>query len=177
MAKFSASLFSALVAALLFVSCKGSSDAPDEVTGYAPIYQSDSSVSNIRSDAPQPILQGGKIYVLNKTMFQVEQGSGIHVMDISDPAHPVKKTFIRIPGAQELSVKGDLLYANNYNDLVVINISDIQHIQLVKRMKDMFRITGGNVPPEKGYFECVDPARGSVVGWQKKTLYSPKCKY
>ena len=167
-----------LLAALLGLgACKGGSNGPDEVIGYAPIYQSDSTRADIRSDRPQPIVRGGKIYVRDKTMYQVEQGSGIHVIDITAPEQPVRKAFIHISGAQELSIKGDLLYANNYNDLVVINISNLQSVQLVKRMKDMFHITGGNVPPEKGYFECVDPNRGSVIGWQKKTLYSPKCKY
>jgi hypothetical protein len=177
MTKYSTFLLSLLSAALLFPSCNGGDDTPKEVMGYAPIYQSDSSIAEIRSDDPQPILEGGKIYVRNKELYQVEKGIGIHVLDITDPAHPVKKAFIHIAGAQEISIKENLLYANNYNDLVVINISDIKHVQLVNRMKDVFHITGGNVPPEKGYFECVDASRGSVIGWQKKNLYSPKCKF
>ncbi len=167
-----------LLAALLGLgSCKGGSNSPDEVVGYAPIYQSDSTLADIRSDVPQPIVHGGKIYMRDKILYQVEEGSGIHIIDVSYPGQPVRKGFIHIDGAQELSIKGDLLYTNNYNDLVVINISNLQSVRVVKRMQDMFHITGGNVPPEKGYFECVDPNRGSVIGWLKKTLYSPKCKY
>ena len=177
MTKYSTFLLSLLAAVIVFASCNGDNDTPKEVMGYAPIYQSDSSITEIRSEDPQPILEGGKIYVRNKELYQVEKGSGIHVLDITDPANPVKKAFIRIAGAQEVSIKENLLYANNYNDLVVINISDIKHVQLVNRMKDVFHITGGNVPPEKGYFECVDPGKGSVIGWQKKNLYSPKCKF
>lgn len=158
-------------------SCKGGSNTPGEVIGYAPVYQSDSTMANIRSDAPQPILRGGKIYVRDKTMYQVEEGSGIHIIDITRPENPARTAFIHVSGAQELSIKGDLLYTNNYNDLVVLNISNPQSVREVQRMKDMFHITGGNVPPEKGYFECINPDRGSVIGWQKKTLYSPKCKY
>ncbi len=177
MSRYSTFLFVISAACLSLASCKGDSDAPGEITGYAPIYQSDSTIMAVRSDDPQPILEGGKIYILGPTLYQVEKGAGIHVLDISDPAQPIKKAFIHIAGAQEISVKGDLLYTNNYNDLIVVNIADIQHAHLVKRMTDMFHITGGNVPPEHGYFECVDASRGSVIGWRKKTLYSPKCKY
>lgn len=177
MTRYSTFLFAFLASVIALASCKGGSDAPAEIMGYAPIYQSDSSIMDVRSDDPQPILEGGKIYVQGHTLYQVEKGAGIHVLDITEPTHPVKKAFIRIAGAQEISIKGDLLYSNNYNDLVVVAIADIQHVQLVKRMQDMFHITGGNVPPERGYFECVDPARGTVIGWRKKTLYSPKCKF
>jgi hypothetical protein len=30
-------------------------------------------------------------------------------------------------------------------------------------------------PPEFGYFECVDTTKGTVVGWEKKTLKRPEC--
>lgn len=177
MIRYTTFLSAFLAAAIFLASCKGGSDTPNQIIGYAPIYQSDSSIMEIRSDGPQPILEGGKIYILDQSLYQVEKGSGIHVLDITDPAHPVKKAFIHIAGAQEISIKGTLLYSNNYNDLVVVDITNINRVQLVKRMKDMFHITGGNIPPERGYFECVDPEKGSIIGWQKKTLYSPKCKY
>lgn len=162
---------------LLCSACNKNNEPPEEVTGYAPIYQSDPQAGAIRSLPPQPIVHGGKIYTREGLLFQAESGKGIHVVDIADPASPARLAFIQVPGAQELSIKGDLLYTNNYNDLVVINISDVQHATLVKRLSQVFQVTGGTVPPERGYFECVDPGKGAVVGWEKKTLYSPQCKY
>ena len=162
---------------LLCTACNKNEAPPEEVTGYAPIYQTDPQVESIRSIPPQPIINGGKIYIKDHLLFQAESGKGIHILNIEDPNHPVKLAFLQIAGAQELSVKGNLLYSNNYNDLVVIDISNVQDARLVKRLGEVFHITGSSVPPERGYFECVDPDKGTVVGWEKKTLHSPKCKY
>ncbi len=162
---------------LLFASCKNKGGSPSEIIGYAPIYQSDAQVEEIKSIEPQPILAGGKIYIKDDYLYQVETGKGIHVLNIQNPANPVKLAFIQIAGAQELSIKGNLLYANNYNDLVVINIDNVHGARLEKRVSEVFHIINTTTPPESGYFECIDPARGPVVGWEKKMLYSPKCKY
>jgi hypothetical protein len=162
---------------ILLSSCSKDDGPPSEVIGYAPMYQTDQLIKEIKSIDPQPIINGGKIYVLNNNLYQVEADKGIHVLDIHYPEHPVKLAFIQIAGAQELSIKGGLLYSNNYNDLVVIDIANINKIKVVKRMENVFHLMGKSVPPEKGYFECIDPDKGSIIGWQKKMLYSPKCKY
>lgn len=162
---------------LLLASCGNKTSSPDKIIGYGPIYQTDAAIESIKSTDPQAIVEGGKIYTKDHYLYQVETGKGIHVMDIQDPAHPVKLSFIQIPGAQELSIKGNFLYANNYNDLVVVNIENVTQVSLVKRVPEVFHIINTSTPPEAGYFECVDPQKGPVVGWAKKTLYSPKCKY
>lgn len=168
-----------LVAAtgLSLAACTRGEETPEKVIGYAPIYQSDPQVQSIKSIGPQPLASGGKIYVTGQDLFQVETGKGIHVFDIQHPEQPVKKAFLQIPGAQELSVKGNLLYSNNYNDLVVIDITDVQHIRLISRIAGVFHLSGGSYPPDQGYFECIDPEKGPVAGWEKKMLYSPKCRY
>lgn len=171
-------LYLAGLALLLCSACtRNGEEPPKEVTGYAPVYQTDPQVATIGSEDPQPIVSGGKIYIKDQMLFQVEAGKGIHVLNIANPSQPVKLAFLRVAGAQELSVKANLLYTNNYNDLVVIDITDIADIRLVKRLKEVFHLTGGSLPPERGYFECVDPDKGDVVGWEKKTLHSPQCKY
>lgn len=162
---------------LLLASCKDKNNTPAEIIGYAPVYQRDSEVETIKSAEPQPIVEGGKIYVKDHYLYQVEKNKGIHVLDIQNASKPVKLAFIQIAGAQELSIKGNLLYANNYNDLVVIDIENIMDIKLIKRMPEVFHIINTTAPPENGYFECIDIEKGPVVGWEKKMLYSPKCKY
>jgi len=165
-----------LSAMALFGACD-SDNAPKEVQGWAPVYESELSDTEIKSGEPRTIVNGGKIYTLSSRLYQVENGAGIHVIDLSDPANPRKIAFITIDGAHEISIKGRYLYSNNYNDLVVVDISDIDDARLVKRMKNMFRFTDNALPPERGYFECVDPDKGTVVDWKKTTIYSPKCKY
>ena len=163
-------------AVVLMASCNKNNEPPKEILGYAPVYKTDEGVTEIKSDEPEPIVLGGKIYIKDNMLFQVEVSKGVHVLDITNPAQPVKKAFIQIPGAQELSIKGNLLYSNNFNDLVVIDISNAQNVTLVKRLTSVFEIAGVNAPPESGYFKCIDPNKGEVIGWKKEMLYSPTCK-
>jgi hypothetical protein len=170
-------MYAVVAGCLLWTACGKSNEPPGQVVGYAPIYQSDSQITDIRAIEPQPIVHAGKIYIKGYDLYQVEVGKGIHVINMKNLYNPYKKTFIKVEGAEEISVLGNLLYTNNYNDLVVINISNLPKIEVVGRMKEAFHISGGDVPPARGYFECVDPNKGSVIGWTQKTLYSPKCKY
>jgi len=165
-----------LSAMALFSACD-QDNAPKEVEGWVPVYESGASAAEIRAEEPRAIVKGGKIYAMNTMLYQVEDGAGIHVLNLSDPAHPEKVAFITIEGAHEISIKEHYLYSNNYNDLVVLDIENINEVRLVKRMKNMFRFTNSALPPERGYFECVDPDKGAVIDWKKTTIYSPKCKY
>lgn len=150
---------------------------PEEVEGWKPVYKSDIADIPITSQPPQPVEKGGKIYVKGNRLYQVETNKGIHIIDISDPAHPQQLTFINIGGASELAVKDHFLYSNNYNDLVVVDISDIHNAHLQTRIANTFRFTSIDVPPGLGYFECVDENKGDVADWEYTTLHSPKCKF
>lgn len=166
----------AMLVMLAFSACTPD-DTPKEIEGWKPVYESEVSDAQIKSEEPRAIQKGGKIYVLGNTLYQVEEGKGIHVLNFSDPANPQRIAFITLGGAHEISIKGQYLYSNNYDDLVIIDIADIANVKLEKRMKDLFRFTNSEVPPERGYFECVDPNKGKVVDWEQTTIYSPKCKY
>ena len=163
---------------LLFTlgSCN-TDNTPAKVEGWSPIYQSSGQTMDIKSIDPQPVATAGKIYVRGNILFQVEPQVGIHLFDITDPEHPFNYSFIRIPGAQEISIKQNLLYSNNYNDLVIIDITELQNVKLLKRLEKAFNLENLDLPPMSGYFECVDPSKGKVIGWEKKTLISPKCKF
>src|SRR5690606_32695485 len=123
------------------------------------------------------IENGGKIYIKDKRLYQIESGKGIHAIDISNPSDPKKIAFIEIAGCQEMSIMGNMLYANNLNDLVTIDISDIHNVKETDRRKDAFHILDRGHPPSSGWFECIDASKGEVIGWELKTLYSPKCLY
>ncbi len=166
---------SAATLLLAFASCNDRQN--QEVMGYAPVYHTDSARSKVSTIAPQPIVEAGKIYVRENTLFQVENGQGIHVLDISQPDQPEKLAFIVVEGAQELSIIDNILYTNSYNDLLVIDISDLHQAVLLNRVANTFKLQQHDRPPESGYFECPDPEKGTVIGWQKKMLQSPRCKY
>lgn len=167
-------LLMALGLLLPALSCKR--DDNREVMGYAPIYGNEAELHTISLMAPQPVENGGKIYVQGNNLFQVESGKGIHITDITDPAHPEKKAFIKVAGSQEVAVKNSLIYTNNLNDLVILEINGTD-ISTIKRLPAFKNMQNQSVPPERGFFECPDKTKGTVTGWQKKMLQNPKCEY
>ncbi len=150
--------------------------SPEEVEGYAPVYATADMAGTIAAREAQPIEKGGKIYVKDNKLYQVEVGKGIHVINISDGDNPQKIKFIQVTGAQEVSIMDNYLYTNNVNDLVVLNIADINNVQVVDRVTGMFHLVDPALPPAAGWFECVDAKKGVVVGWELKTLYRPVCR-
>jgi hypothetical protein len=168
--------------ACLFFSCFDSKrNLPKETTGYVPIYASAETAKTISAGPARPTVQGGKIYTTGNLLFQVEQDSGIHVINYSDPAHPQKLGFIRSVLCKELSVKNGFIYTNNLSDLVVIDINNMNNVHEVSRVASVFPDLAVQYPPKTNnswetiYFECPDPKKGIVIGWQQTTIKNPKC--
>ena len=124
------------------------------------------------------MVNAGKIYVKGNLIFQNEIGEGIHIINNSIPANAQRTGFIKIKGSQEISIKGDYLYSNNYADLVVVNISNLTAVTEVSRIRNAFSDNNSQlVPPVRGnYFECVDNSKGTVIGWVRDSIDNPKCK-
>jgi|AntRauTorckE5430_2_1112549.scaffolds.fasta_scaffold24574_2 hypothetical protein len=165
-----------LLAPLIFAGCFTEPvEIPEETVGLAPVY-ADGDWSEIKSQPPQPIVELNKIYYKDSLIFVGESQKGIHIIDNHDPANPERIAFIEIQGNSDISIKGNLLYANNLTDLVVLNISDINNVELVSRVEGVFPQSGTALPANYfGFFECPDPAMGNIVGWIEKTLQSPEC--
>ncbi len=119
---------------------------------------------------PRAINESGKIYAYQHYIFVNDKYEGVHIIDNSDTANPVKKGFINIPGNVDISVKDDYLYADSLYDLVVIDISDIDNIKQVNRLEN---VLGYNVifPFEADIIDYaeVDHQNEIVVGWNLKT--------
>jgi hypothetical protein len=48
---------------------------------------------------------------------------------------------------------------------------------LVNRIENAFPQINQEYPPFTGvYFECVDPSKGVVIGWEEKQIDQPKCR-
>jgi len=140
---------------------------------YVPVYGIDTSFRSIRSMAPQPIVESGKIYVLGNNLFQVEKMKGVHIINYSDKSKPVKIGFIKSGGASEIAVKNGYLVVNNGPDLVTIDITDYNKVKEVARVKNAFKTFYSEsseflVPPVKGkYYVCpLVPSGQDLVGWK-----------
>lgn len=144
-------------------------------TAYQPVYMSEEEVENISFRTGEPLVEPGKIYLLEPFLFINEKGRGIHIIDNSDPSNPENISFISIPGNYDMAAKGNWLYADNYTDLLTFDISNPREVRLAKRIQDAVPVR--DFPPDNGvYFECPDPAKGTIVAWNKvDTSVKPKC--
>lgn len=163
-------------AVLLLSACDLNSKYPKEIEGYAPIYVDANEQFSIQTLDSQPYQYPGKIYKYGNYSFQLDKGTGIHVINSSNPAAPVKIKFIKLAGCTEISIKDNMLFTNNFSDLLSLNISDINNVTLAKRISDVFPASLDTAPPDGNvYFECIDNSKGLVIGWEKKIITNPKC--
>jgi hypothetical protein len=118
-------------------------------TIYTPVYKTSAEVrANIKNDVPLPVKSPGKMFVLGNYIYLNEIDKGIHVIENSNPAEPVNKYFIAIPGNVDLAVTGTTLYADLYTDLVTIDISSPSSVVVKKITENVFpfrRYTGNFV--------------------------------
>ncbi len=142
--------------------------------GYRPIYLTYDELRQVTTQGPRSLKHPGKIYVRGAYLFINEPGEGIHIINNQDPAHPEPLAFVNIRGNVDMAVKGDVLYADNATDLVALDISNPQQVQVLNRVENVFPYA--SFPPETGVrFECVDKSKGVVVGWEKTTVGETRC--
>lgn len=158
---------------VLLEGCTDTCETHNVYTYYKPVY---TTLAEIRTSvdllAPQEIEASGKIYIKDKWLFVNEPGKGIHIIDNSNPSDPVKKHFLNIPGSYDLAVKGNILYADSYVDLVVLDISDIDHIEEVNRLENIFLNYN-----TLGFY--LDPGNGLITEWVEQTdvkVYESDCE-
>ena len=152
-----------------------------QVVTWVPVYISASEYSQISSQPPTAIINGGKIALFNNKLFMVEQGQGIHVVNYTNPALPAKERFIKVPGCYEVSMKNGYLIANNGPDLISLDISNADSVVVVNRLTNVFKSLqeSNSIPPNAvsgDYFECVDISKGIISKWIQKLTDQPKCK-
>lgn len=147
-----------------------------KVYGNKPVYMPVSAAKQISYSAvAMPVADPGKIYVKGNYIYQAEQGKGIHIIDNTNPASASRVGFISVYGCTEISIMGNLLYTNNLDDLVVIDIGDLNNVRLINRVSKTFP-TGlydyyqAHNPPSRGYYECPQPDSGVVGSWRKDSL-------
>jgi len=131
---------------------------------FEPVYKSKSEVfAEIKSSTPVSISNPGKIYMYGSYIFLNEVNKGVHIIDNSNPASPVLKAFINIPGNVDIAVKGSTLYADLYTDLVVVDITNPLNSVLKKTVSKIF--------PERIYAAGFRPDTTMViVGWTEKKI-------
>jgi hypothetical protein len=129
----------------LFNSCSKDKD-PDGVKTYtysctinSPVYKTKSEIFNSINASPNTAVEhAGKLYVKDHFIFLNEVNKGIHVIDNRNPSHPVQVAFLSIPGNLDIAIKGNILYADMYADLLALDISDIHHVKYKTSVANFF---------------------------------------
>ena len=124
----------------------------------------------VKLDSPRPMIEPGKIYYKSPYLFIVEKYKGVHIIDNSNPSNPEKINFLHIDGIRDVSVKGNVLYADNAVDLIAIQFnSSITGITVSKRIENYFPEM---TPPDGfGLSHSVivnRPENSIIVGWKKR---------
>lgn len=137
------SIFNAILVLLLFTflnSCvKDTCRRIYTYSYYVPVYKTTAEVrANIKSNAPEEIINPGKIVLLGNYIFLNEVDKGIHVIDNHNPASPQNVAFISIPGNMDLALKENILYADLYTDMVTIDITNPLNVVVKKYNEGVF---------------------------------------
>jgi hypothetical protein len=123
----------------------------------------------------------GKIMTYGNYLLVTEKGKGIHVIDNSIPSNPQVMGFLAIAGCTELHFRNPILYTDNFGDLISVDLTDLTQPRVIQRLAGGFPngLQQLNEPPRTGkgrvYYECIDPARGVVVGWERVRIHKPQC--
>jgi hypothetical protein len=129
-----------LALAISMSSClKDDCSATHYYTIYEPVYKTlDEIRTEITVEASQVLEEPGKLYYYQDFLFINDRGTGIHIYDNTDPSSPVPLSFIRIPGNNDLAIRNNILYADNYIDLVTLDISNPRAPQFLSRTEEVF---------------------------------------
>src|SRR5215213_5788867 len=110
-----------LAAPIFFTSCI-KDKCTRTYTFYEPVYKTKAEVrANIKSNAPRQVERPGKLFIRGNYIFLNETDRGIHIIDNTNPASPKNVAFVDIPGNIDVTVKGNALYADAYNDMVTLD--------------------------------------------------------
>ncbi len=153
---------------LVFYSCEDSNYL--EYKGNEPVYISYEDLrTSVKTTETADLKNPGKIYYKDDYIFIIEELKGIHIFDNKNPSAPLKLKFVSIPGVVDMAISGNILYADSYVDLIVLDVQDIGNIREVGRVHDILPYT---VPPTGNEFPKgnVDRTKGLVLKWELKTI-------
>lgn len=161
-----------VVLALSFNRCSDECKVRNRYVYYEPVYTSMATIrSSTTTTVAREIESPGRIYFKDNFIFINEAGKGIHVIDNTVPSDPKPVRFIVIPGNYDLAIRGNILFADSYVDLVAFDISNVTQAREVGRAENVFTTYGANF--------YVDPMLGVITDWQKRdeiTRYENECE-
>jgi hypothetical protein len=163
-------------AAFLFVMMAALTACQDRTTqlityeANVPVYMPFSEFrASFEKSAPVEISHPGKMYFKDGYLFVNEYGKGIHIIDNSNPASPKKVAFYEIMGNVDMAIKGNILFADSFIDLLAIDITDLDNPVEIDRIENVFPEI---VPEGEEWFPyaMVDKSKGVIIDWEVKKI-------
>ena len=149
---------------VLFASCSSDDNSNEKAVFAVPVVKSLASIrNNVSVSAARQTNSDGKIYATDNLLFYVAKESGVHVFNNSNPALPVNIAFINLAGVHDIAVKGNYLYADNYVDLLVFDISNTASITLVKTIENAISFNPAFPNTAEFYDYTVTANQGEIV--------------
>lgn len=109
-------------------------------SNYTPVTLTKTEFENsIEIQEKTPVTTSSKIYIIGDYIFINDKRKGFHIFDNTDKANPIKKKFLKIPGATDIAIRNNTLYINQATDLVVLDIDySTFQVTIKKRLKNVF---------------------------------------
>ena len=149
---------------VLFASCSSDDNSNEKAVFAVPVIKSLASIRNsVAVSAARETNSDGKIYTADNLLFYIAKESGVHVFNNSNPALPVNITFINIEGVHDIAVKGNYLYADNYVDLLVFDISNVASITLVKTIENVISFNPAFPITAEFYDYTINVNQGEII--------------
>ncbi len=165
------SVFAIVIIVIAFSSCLKDRDFLQKAN--TPVYMSyDKFRVSFKTSPAKEIANPGKIYFKDNYIFINDVNAGIHVIDNSTPSSPQKLIFYEILGNVDIAIRGNILFADSYIDLVAYDISDIMNPVEISRMENVFPEVLPIVE-EQDYpiaYGLLDRDNGVIVGWEVKLV-------
>lgn len=135
--------FTVISAVLILTGCFKDSVKQSRTYTYTmltPVYKTRAEVYGAMNSNPtEKITSAGKIYIKGQFIYLNEVDKGIHIIDNSNPSNPAQVAFLDIPGNRDMAVKGNILYADMYGDLLAIDITNPKQTTITKEIRGFFQ--------------------------------------
>ena len=139
-------------------------------TANVPVYMTYEELrSSFQVTTGAEITKPGKIYFKDQVLYLNEYREGIHVVDLSEPSSPQIRAFMEIPGNVDMAIRNNILYADSFTDLVLIDISDPFQPSLIERVEKIFEYV---IPPHENDYPLdeIDEEKGVVIDFEVKEI-------
>ena len=119
--------------------------------------------SSIEIQDNKEVSESSKIYIIGDYIFINDKRTGFHIFDNTDTSNPVKRKFLKVPGATDIAIRNNILYINQATDLVVLSLDYTTfQVEVKKRLKNVFPELRS---PDGEYFSEENKV---VVNWVQK---------